>query len=148
MSQVTVATSGQGSQLYVKISGIYTEIPQLKNLNGPGMASDIADVSCLSSPGGFKEKKPLMKDPTTLTADLIWDPGNAAHDYLRKSNAAYPSALEDFIEIASDTHATTCRFQGYVTKFDPKYSAQEVLMVSLEVTPTGEPHLYFGSSPA
>lgn len=147
MSQVTVAFDPNGSQLLIRISGVWTEIPQLQNLKGPGISKNLADKSTLSS-GGWEEVQPLMNKPTPVTANIVWDPANTAHNYLRQSMRSQPATLERFMEIASDPNATTVLFSGYVTKFDPSLSHTQVGMIDFEVTPTGAPTIYYGSSPA
>ena len=149
MSQVTVAFSAQGTALYVKIAGQgFQEITQIKTMSGPGITDKLADISTLSSLGGFEEVKPLMKKPTPLSGSLIWDPAAASHAYMQNSKVAYPATLEEFLQIASDPNGRTVHFFAYVTKWEPSTTTNEVGMINFEVTPTGAPGFSFVTSPA
>jgi hypothetical protein len=149
MSQTTVSFSAQGTALYVKRAGLgWKEIAQIKTMGGPGTTSKIADVSTLSSPSGYEEKKPLMKSLSPVALSIIWDPSDATITYLQTSNATYPQALEEFLQVASDPNLRTCHFFAYVTKFEPHENTNEVGMMTIELTPTGAPGFSFGLSPA
>ena len=133
----TVPYSSQGTKLQVSISSVYTDINQIKGLTGPSIDWDIADTTTLSSPSNYKEKFPLMKDPGTVSFDLVYDPANAAQEYLRASNAASAGVLEAFKEILSDPGQATIGFSGYVTKFEFKNESAQTGMAHVEITCSG-----------
>ncbi len=149
MSQPTVAFSAQGTALYVKIPGTgFREITQIKTMAGPGITDKLADISTLSSEGGFEEVKPLMKKPTPLTGSLVWNPSDDSHQYMQDSKVTYPATLEEFLQIASDPAGRTVHFFAYVTKWEPSTTTNEVGMINFEITPTGAPGFSFVTSPA
>lgn len=149
MSQTTVAFSAQGTDLYVKRPGLgWKPINQIKTMGGPGNIVKIADISTLSSPGGYEEVKPLMKKLTPVPLSLVWDPSDTTITYLQTSNNTYPQPLEEFLQIASDPNLRTCHFFAYVTKFEPKETTNDVGLLDVELTPTGAPGFSFGVSPA
>ncbi len=137
MATPTIAFSSQGSKLQVSISAVDTDILQIRGLTGPSVNWDIADITNLNSPGNFKEKLPLMKDPGKVTFTLIYDPANAAHEYLRASNAAEFGTLEAFKEIINSATPKTIGFSAYVTKFQFKLETNKPGEVDVELTLTG-----------
>lgn len=103
MSVTTTAFSAQGTQLYVKRAGLgWKEINQIKTMSGPGTTVKIADISTLSSPGGYEEKYPLMKNLSPVPLSLVWNPADTTIAYLETSNKTYQQPLEEFLQIASD----------------------------------------------
>jgi hypothetical protein len=136
---VTVAFSSQGSKLMVLMGSPpeYKTVRQLKGFKTPSNKWDIADKTCLSSPSNSKEKQPLMKDPGNCTGQLVFDPANEQHEYLRNSNNEDVLPLEDFKVVYSDTGLTERLFQGYVTGFDESVQSGQMGMVDLEITASG-----------
>lgn len=129
--------TSQGTLLKVTISALATSIPGIKGLKGPTINWDVKDTTALDAPSNFKTKKPIMKDPGTVTFQIKYDPADPTHEYLRNSNAASTPTLEAFTEVLSDTGAATITFSGYVTKFEYAAESGEILMADVEVTVTG-----------
>ena len=115
----------------------YRTIRQLKGFKTPSNKWDIADKTTLSSPSNSKEKQPLMKDPGQCTGQMVFDPANEQHEYLRASNNEDVLPLEDFKVVYSDDDATVRLFQGYVTGFDESVQSAAMGMVDLEITASG-----------
>jgi len=138
-TKVTDAFSAQGTELYVKIAGLNTQVFQIQKMGGPGSQVKIADKSTLSSPGGYEETQPLMKKLSPVPLTVIWDPADVAIQYLQASNAAYPQPLEEFTQVASDPSKRTVNFHAYVSKFDPTSDTNAMGMVAIELTPSGPP---------
>ncbi len=133
----TVSYSSQTTQLSIKISSTLTPIPGIVGFPLPDIAWDLDDITNLTSPNNFKEKKPIMKDPTPFSFDMIYDPADTAQEAVRAANNATLAPLTDFSITLSDTGAATVAFQGYVTKFQIKAEKGKSLMVTVEITPTG-----------
>lgn len=131
----TTAYTSQGSLLKVAISSAATTIPGVKGLTGPSVNTDFADITNLTSTGAYKEWQPIMKDPGGVSFDMIYDPADPAHEYLRAANVS--QAKENFTLILSDAGAATMTFAAYIAKFEFKLGIGEVLMVSVELKLTG-----------
>jgi len=135
----TISYSAQGTVLNVLMGSpaVLTPILQSKGYTGPSINWTIEDITNLSSPGGFKEKKPVAKDPGPCSFDLIYNPADPAHEYLRASNAAAVSVLEHFTLVMSSVTPKTVTFDGYVTKFEFDNQAIKVGTVKVEITNSG-----------
>jgi hypothetical protein len=116
----------------------WAEIVQSDGWDGPGNQLTLEDITNLSSAAGSIEKVPVTQEIPPLTATLIYNPANAAHAYLRASNAApFPKTLESFRFTSSAPTPIVSTFSGYVSKFHPAHKAKTSAKVNLEITPTG-----------
>ncbi len=133
----TIGYSSQGTVLQVSISAVYTTVGQPQGLTGPSISWTIEDISTLTSPSNFKEKLPLMKDPSTVAFTLIYDSANVAIEYLRASNFAATGTLEAFKIITSAVVPKTIGFSAYVTKFMFKHVVNKAAAIDVDLTLTG-----------
>lgn len=134
---VTLPYSSQGTILQVSISAVFTAVNQSRGFTGPTVNWTIEDITTLSSTGGFKEKFPVIKDPGTVAFDLVYNPADAAHEYLRASNAANTGVLEAFKLIIPSPAPITLSFSGYVTKFEFDNQSIKVGLAKVDLTLSG-----------
>ncbi len=134
----TSAYSSQSSKMEVEISGTFEEIVQSEGWDGPGNQLTLEDITNLSSEEGSEEVFPISKKIAPLSSTLVYDPANAAHAYLRASNAAWPPVLESFQFTSSAPTPQVSTFKAYVTKFLPAHKSKKVARVNIEITPTGK----------
>ena len=113
----------------------WLEIVQSTGWTGPSANLALEDITNLSSTEGSIEKFPISKEVSVMSSTLIYDPSNAAHIYLRTSNATWPPRLELFKFTTSAGHVSM--FDAYVSKFEQDHKAKAVARINIELTPTG-----------
>lgn len=138
----TQAYSSQGTVLQVSVPASppnFVTVGQTRGLTGPSVTWTIDDITTLTSPGNFKEKFPLMKDPMSVSFTLVYDSSsaNVGIDYLRASNMATYGVLERFRIVTSALVPRTIGFYAYVTKFAFKHETNKVAEVDVELTLSG-----------
>lgn len=134
----TTAYSSQGTQLKVKISGVFTNIPGIVGLTGPSTQWAFENITNLGSTGFAEEVKPTTLTVRPVSFDMIIaEPANSAQEYLLISNNTAPPILEEFQEITSAGVPKTYGFFAYVSKADPIHATQKVGRYQIELTPSG-----------
>lgn len=132
-------TSSQGSKLQVSIASTLTDIPQLTEFQAPGIERRFKDVTTLDASGNFAVYQPLMNDTSTATAKGYWDPDNSVHDFLMDEAILAVGVLDAWKALWTNTGASFITFNGYVMKFQPTTSQNDVLGFDLEIRVSGAP---------
>jgi hypothetical protein len=115
---------------------VFTSIPTVTKISGPGGSSTIIDVSSLDSIA--KEKMPGLTDNGDITFDFNFDPVNVQHKAL--ITAKETRVLRNFKLVLNETIGSTASFAGYVTSIkidaamDAKVSGSGVITISGAVT--------------
>jgi hypothetical protein len=108
------ALESQGMTLYIDLGDtsptVWTQVPDLRDLNFRTGAAAVIDVTDLSSTA--KEKRMGLADEGQCTFTLMFRPANAAHAELVAAKA--DRQIRDFRVVMTDTPATEYRFSGYV----------------------------------
>lgn len=128
------AFSSQASKLQVSISSVFTDIEGVVTLPTPEIKNVFDDITSLSSTGGFPERISVGKDFTSIAFEMIWDPTNAAHDYIM--DASVSGTVEAWKIIASDSGAATFAFSGIVS-LSAKLETRKAGRVSGTIEVTG-----------
>lgn len=108
------ALESQGLALYIDLGDVsptvWTQIPEIKDINVRTGSATVIDVSDLSS--AAKEKRMGLQDEGQCTFTLMFRPGDAAHAELVAAKT--DRAIRDFKLVLTDTPATEYRFSGFV----------------------------------
>lgn len=123
----TVAIRSAGTQLKVKIAGVYTLIPDAQGFTGPGGEAPEIEVTPLDNTQA-REYLLDLPNPGEFSFSINYNPGNAVHQYLLAAWKA--STLEDFQITWVSAHQT--QFFALVKNFER--SAQQGRQVSSDVT--------------
>lgn len=89
---------------------IFTAIPEIKQISGPGGAATEIDVTDLSSTA--KEFRMGLQDEGEMTLAINYIPSNAVHAALRADRAA--RTLRNFEMLFTDSGVTKWSFAAYV----------------------------------
>lgn len=119
------------------VTGTFTTIPEVMDVNAPNVKTDLNDVTSHDSSGAFREFLPGLHDGETVTAPYNWVPSNAVHVSLRTN--AYASTKTPFRLIFPDATDNTCNFQGYIVGTGNTAKMGEPMKGSLQVKVTGLP---------
>lgn len=103
----TNAKLGRGTLVQVQLSGVWTTIPEARQVDGPNIQGSQVDVSNFDSAGRTKEFIAGLVDPGTLDFECNLDLSNAVHNQL----------FDDLISAGSGSSIT----RSYRLKF-PQYT--------------------------
>lgn len=82
MSDPFVAKLGLETEIRLSNGVTYDSIPWVTNIALPGISVDLVDATTNSSPNGFREKIPGLKDLGEITFTINWHDDEATHQAL------------------------------------------------------------------
>jgi hypothetical protein len=135
------ALDSQGVTLEITSNSPILAIPEISNIQGPGGQANEIDVTDLNSTA--KEFRMGLQDEGSITLDIMYIPGNAAHAALRAARAA--QALTTFRLTFTDADATTSpvttnttwTFTAFVLGFEISNSVDDVTKASVTLRVSG-----------
>lgn len=118
-------------------------IAAVKNVSGPGLSADTADVTTHDSTGAWEEHVVTILRTGEISLDLVYDPNAATH-----KNAS-GGLLADLISRTAQTYsivfpstaAVTWSFSAFVTGFEPGAPHDDALTATVKLKLTGQPTL-------
>jgi predicted secreted protein len=126
--------------LQFKING--TTVAEVLDFEGPGIKSDLIDVTNHGSTGGYKEFILGQKDNNEIKFDLNYVPTDTTQNFgAGLLGFAGSGATVTWSVVWPDTGGTTWTGTGIVMEFTPKAKIKDQLMASIVVKPTGAPTL-------
>ena len=111
----------------------YTAIPEITNIAGPGGQANEIDVTDLNSTA--KEFRMGLQDEGSITLDILYIPGNAAHAALRTARAG--QTLTGFQITFTDSPQTLWQFNGFVLGFEISNAVDDVTKASVTIRVSG-----------
>ena len=124
------------------VPGTFQTVAQVRNIGGPSMAGDMIDVSCMESPGFYRQFVQGYNDSGEVTLELLFDPVDATQDAVGVDGllAIFNSQQEHNFQIVfSDAGGTVWRFDGLISAYEPAAPFDEALTASITVKVTGAP---------
>lgn len=112
---------------------VFTTIPEVTEISGPGGQAAEIDVTDLSSTA--KEFRMGLQDEGNITLALAWIPTNAVHSGLRTDRAN--QTLRNFKIIFTDSPQTTWSFSAFVLGLEISNSVDEVTRASVTLRVSG-----------
>lgn len=112
---------------------VYTTIPEITTISGPGGSASEIDVTDLSSTA--KEFRLGLQDEGSISFTINYIPGNTVHAGLRTDRAA--STLRNFRIAFTDSPQTTWTFAGYVNGFTVDNGVDNVTTASVTIRISG-----------
>lgn len=134
---MTNAIAGPGFLLQVDISGTYTTIAEVKDINGPETSVDIVDVTNQDSPDNFEEIMPTLKRGGTTSFDVNFVPTDATHDSDSGLLFYLNGRSKESWQIVIPGTGKSVQFDGYVVKWGPKFPVANVASASMEIRVSG-----------
>lgn len=110
----------EGSIAVETSPGNYTDIAQVRDLNGPGLMSDPIDASFRGQL--YKNYLPGRRDGGDVTFELVWDPGDRSqnNDTGGLLDAIHRGVRVNFRITFPDTDSTQCTFSAFCTRYEIK----------------------------
>jgi len=137
---MSLATFAKGTQLKAEVTtGVFTLIPEIRSITGPGMSADILDATSHDTPGGFRDKKQGLKDWGTLSFEMLWIPANAMHQLLYADFSVSPGIERNYKLIFPNAGLTTFSFKGFVNSMPITAPFDQLLSMNVEITILGSP---------
>jgi hypothetical protein len=130
----TTADSSQGTKLKVKISSVYTLIPQCKMAPLPAITPAFDEISNLDSPVGFPERTQIGYEFSQIQTDIVYNKSNSTHQFLQTA-ALTPGSILDF-EWEHPSGTPKFDFSGYIT-WEIKSETRKAIVVAMTVFVTG-----------
>jgi predicted secreted protein len=116
----------------------YTTIAEVKDFDW-AMTRSIIDVTSHDS-GGWKEKRPGVKDGGPVSFEMNFLPQNATQNFSAGLMADFISgALRDFEVLWQDTGNTIWKFTAIVKDYQPKGPVDAALTAKIALEITGAP---------
>lgn len=112
---------------------VYSTIPEVSNISGPGGQANEIDVTDLSSTA--KEFRMGLQDEGSITLDINYIPQNAVHAALRTDRAN--QTLSSYRITFTDSPMTTWTFTAYVLGFEVSNGVDDVTKASITLRVSG-----------
>jgi len=131
------AIAGPGFLLQVDISGTYTTIAEVKDINGPETSVDVVDVTNQDSPDNFEEIIPTLKRGGTASFDINFVPTDPTHDSTDGLLFYLNDRGKQSWQIIIPGTGLSVQFDGYVVKWGPKFPVANVATASIDIRVSG-----------
>lgn len=142
---MTDALSGHGTLLQIGDGADpenFTTIAEVRDITGPGLGLDTADVTSHDSTGGWEEHIGTILRSGEVTFDVNYIPTDGTHDASSGLiNDQESRTLRNFQLVFPDGGGTTWSFAALVTGFDPTGPVDGELTASVTLKPSGQPTL-------
>lgn len=126
--------------LQAYISGAYTAVAQVRDIDGPGITSDQIEVTHRDTV--WRKYVAGMRDGGEVTFDIVFDPDHASHDptvstsmYKAAENGTVMAFRVIFPGVSTAT--TKCEFNAFVSEFTTGSPLEDGLTASLTLKITG-----------
>lgn len=128
----------KGDKIQMSIASVYTDIPQLKSIRGPGPKVQFQDTTALDSGVGMEKTVTGHTDGGTVSLSVFFDPANSVHKAMLA--IASTPAVSSWKRIFADGATTTWPFSAICTSPpDPRADVNNILVADIELTLNGIP---------
>jgi hypothetical protein len=135
--------SGFGTLLKIGDGGgteVFTTVAEVRNIDGPAMATDTIEITNHSSPSAVKEFIASLTDTGQITLTVNFLPTNATHNpttgLIRDQIARNK---RNFQLVFPDTAHTTWQVAAYVTAFQTHMPTADALTADVTLKVSGVP---------
>lgn len=136
----TQGTRGFGTLLKIGDGGgseVFTNVLEVKGINGPNLSTDTVDATHMESPSGFKEFLASFKDGGEVSFDCNFLPGVGTQAQLFTDWAA--RTKRNFRLVFPDVSSTTWNFAAIITGLSVSAPMDDVLGLSVTLKISGAP---------
>jgi hypothetical protein len=143
---VSNATKAQGTLLKIGDgagSENFVTVAEVMDITGPGLKSDIVDVTNMDSPQGFHEKLPTLLDAGQIKFTVNFIPTNATQSYSSGMlRDWYNRTVRHYKIVWSDVSSTTWGpVSAYIADFSVKAMVKNQLVADVTLDISGVPNL-------
>jgi len=112
---------------------VYTTIPEVQEMSGPGGQANEIDVTDLSSTA--KEFRMGLQDEGQISLTMTWIPTNTVHSGLRTDRAN--QTLRSFKILFTDSPQTTWTFSAFVLGLEMSAGVDDVVKATVTLRVSG-----------
>ena len=137
----TQATAGPGTRLRRWNAGVWNDVAEIKNINGPNKTKGTIDVTSLSSDSGYREFIGGFIDPGTVSMAMIF-----RRDTYDIMNTDFESSgLKNYEIVLPDSDVTSFEFLAEVTELGLAITVDDAIMSDVTLKVSGELTVNSGS---
>lgn len=125
----------QGSKLQLEIATVFTDVPGVEGLDGPGGDKEEIEVTAISDT--VKKYLSGLRDEGEVSFNLFYDPANAVHAAIKSNYDASGNTVAAWKIICSDAGNAEIAFSGYVKTFRFAFQKNTAGMASVAIRVTG-----------
>jgi hypothetical protein len=118
---------------------VFTAIAEVKDITGPGLTREFAEVTHQQSSGGYREYKPTFKNSGDVTFKCNFLPDDEIQGFsttgLLKNSE--DGTLRNFELLFPDSGATKAAFAAYVANIQPTAPVGSALELNVTLRSTG-----------
>lgn len=137
---MTDAALGYGTQIRVGVNTAATTATVLlagaKEIPAPPFTRDLQDITNMSSPNGYREFLPGMKDGGELSLTLIWYPGGPT-DLIIEAMKSETAARVFEVKFTQVTPNRAFTFSAFLTGAEPAVPVDGAMEMSITLKITG-----------
>jgi len=141
----SAATAGIGTLLQIGDGAspeVFTTIAEVLDITGPGLTSDLVDITNMDSAGKWEESLPTILRSGEITFSVNFLPVNATqsstsgliNDFENRTN-------RNFQLVFTDSGTTTWSIAAYVTNVSPSMPVAGATTMDVTLKLTGQPTL-------
>jgi len=134
------AVGGVGT-LFRKYSSGWSNIAEVRSINGPTLSRETIEVTSLDSTGGYREYIPSFRDGGTVSLNMHF----TRNGYEAMKTDYQSSSLVDYEIVLPDTEQSAIEFSGYVTNLPLNITYDDAITMDVEIKVTGEVTINSGS---
>jgi hypothetical protein len=125
----------QGTQLQLEIATVFTNVPGVEALDGPGGDKEEIEVTAISDT--VKKYLSGLRDEGEVSFGLFYDPANAVHAAIKSNYDASGNTVVNWKIILPDDGAAEIAFSGYVKTFRWNHQKNTAGMANVAIRVTG-----------
>lgn len=137
------AIAGYGTLLQVADSGgsVYTTVAEVNDIGGPKFASEVVDITNMTSPSAFREKLSVLNDPGELgfTVNLI--PGDVTQGNVSGLLFLWRTRAKRNVKLVWPNAVEWTFLSAQVTGFEVKAAVDDRVTADVTLTLSGVPTL-------
>lgn len=113
----------------------YTQIAQLRDVNGPGLTRDTVDVTTKDSASNWREFLSTLRAGGEVSANIVFDHNGATHAQLVTDHAA--DASVGYRISLNDTGSTVITFSAFLTSLSITGAMEGAIEADITLQITG-----------
>jgi hypothetical protein len=121
----------------------FTTISEVRDISGPSLSADSADVTTHDSAGDFEESVPTILRTGEVTFAINFIPSNATHSAGTGLLADYSAKTQRHwqLVIPHSGGTVTWSFTGFVSNFNPSFNLADQVGADVGIKVSGLPTL-------
>jgi predicted secreted protein len=125
--------AAKGTKLQINTGSSLVDIPSVESFTFGQGQTELIDVTTLDS-SSYREFVNGFKDADEISAEIIYDPADTVHEYIRTNHGGTAKAMG---VVLSDTGNATFTFNALITQVSFPVDKDGPIRMSVTFKPTG-----------